>query len=369
MVQRDENESGRSSPGRTHPCVLLGPTFADNPYTQQLIDALRDLGHVVEPLDDPGALAEQSEWLAADDVFHLQWAHVFTAGRHLPASVRGTRRLLTQLDAMRKRGVRLVWTVHNLVHHEATGGGLSLAHQGWAMRQIAKRCHALVVHGEHGAAVACNRYGVPASLITVVDHPSFIGSYPIEVSQERARADLDVAPDATVFAHVGLLRRYKGVQALLEAYEIIANEGTVLVVAGRSSDGETADMLRAAAEAGCIRFHEGFVPDDRLQVYFRAADAVVLPYARVFTSGSAALAGTFGRAVIAPAVGCLPDQISDAGMLYDPDDPEGLVAAMKAARDDRRALRDMGARAEALAEQRTWAVLARGVATAYTSPV
>ncbi len=60
------------------------------------------------------------------------------------------------------------------------------------------------------------------------------------------------------------------------------------------------------------------IPDDQMQVYLRAADAVVLPYRDVLSSGSAILAMTFGQPVIAPAIGCLPESLGSEGtILYD----------------------------------------------------
>ena len=47
-----------------------------------------------------------------------------------------------------------------------------------------------------------------------------------------------------------------------------------------------------------------YIPDAELQVWLRAADVVVLPFRDILTSGSAILALSFGRAVVAPALGC-----------------------------------------------------------------
>ncbi|MGD1914664.1 MAG: glycosyltransferase [Phycisphaerales bacterium] len=366
MPHPDSTQRHSSSDGRAQSRVLLGPTFADNPYTQRHVDSLRSLGIDVRTLDNPARLGDEATSLDQGDVFHLQWAHVFTAGRHLPASVRGTRRLLSTLDGIRRRGIRVVWTVHNLVHHEAKGGALGPKFQMWAMRQIARRCNALIVHGEHGAALVRERYRVPDVPIAVVDHPSFIGSYPAEVSQEDARAELDLPQDATVLAHVGQLRRYKGVISLINAFKQTERDNAFLLVAGRISDEPTRRALTEASDSR-IRLHEGFVRDEKLQVFFRAADAVVLPYARVFTSGSAALAGTFGRAVIAPNVGCLPDQIGDAGILYPPADRDALPSALQRAMGDRDAIREMGELAWSFAQERTWDALAEAVAATYQS--
>ena len=55
----------------------------------------------------------------------------------------------------------------------------------------------------------------------------------------------------------------------------------------------------------------------------------MLPFRDILTSGSAILALSHGRPVIAPAIGCLPETLpADAAILYDPDAPEALGAAL-----------------------------------------
>ncbi|MFI4917377.1 MAG: glycosyltransferase family 4 protein [Phycisphaerales bacterium JB060] len=345
--------------------VLLGPVFTDNPYTDRLIEALQRQGFDVRPLEDPRAFDGAARWLEAGDVLHLQWAHVFTVGRHALGSIRGTARLLWRIKRLRSRGVRVVWTVHNLVHHEACEGSGGRT-QRWAMRRLARACDALVVHGAAGAQLVRETYRIPDATIAVVDHPSFIGSYPAVIPQDDARHRLGLPHDAVVLAHIGQLRRYKGVMRLVEAFAAIERSGAYLIVAGKAGDTATIDMLRkAAANDNQIRLFEGFVPDDEIQIYMAAADAVVLPYERVFTSGSVALAGTFGRAVIAPAVGCLPDQVGETGLLYEPAQAGAIETALTRACGDRASLLAMGMEAQQLAMTRTWDALARGVASIY----
>ena len=65
----------------------------------------------------------------------------------------------------------------------------------------------------------------------------------------------------------------------------------------------------------------------------RAADVVTLPFVATLTSGTLMLALSWGRPVIAPALGCLPETVSpEAGILYDPAAPDALFAAMGAIR-------------------------------------
>ena len=78
-----------------------------------------------------------------------------------------------------------------------------------------------------------------------------------------------------------------------------------------------------------MRLHLGFVADEDLQVYFRAADVAVFPYRRTLNSGALMAALTFGTPVIAPAQGCLPEVVSpEFGILYDPDAEDGFAAAL-----------------------------------------
>jgi glycosyltransferase involved in cell wall biosynthesis len=73
------------------------------------------------------------------------------------------------------------------------------------------------------------------------------------------------------------------------------------------------------------RFDEGYAPHERVPLYFAAADVVVLPFRQVTTSGSAVLALSLGRPVVAPRIGALRDLPVDVGFLYE---DGGLVGAL-----------------------------------------
>ncbi|MDG6250545.1 hypothetical protein, partial [Methanocalculus sp.] len=61
-----------------------------------------------------------------------------------------------------------------------------------------------------------------------------------------------------------------------------------------------------------------------------AADVVILPYTDILSSGAALLALSFGKPIIAPAIGCIPQVLDNHGsILYDPDQEEGMINAMK----------------------------------------
>ncbi len=110
----------------------------------------------------------------------------------------------------------------------------------------------------------------------------------------------------------------------------------------------------------------GFVPDDDLQLYLNAADAIALPYREIFTSGSVLLAMTFGKAVIAPRRGCIGQTLDDAGaILYEASDPQGLPEALRRALDSD--LHDMGAHNQARLDEFGWERIAAATLEVYRS--
>jgi glycosyltransferase involved in cell wall biosynthesis len=72
-----------------------------------------------------------------------------------------------------------------------------------------------------------------------------------------------------------------------------------------------------------------FIPDDQVEPYFKASDAVVIPYVDIFQSGVPFLAFSFGLPVIATDVGSLREDVtSETGLLCRPKDPADLARAI-----------------------------------------
>jgi len=83
-----------------------------------------------------------------------------------------------------------------------------------------------------------------------------------------------------------------------------------------------------------------------------------LPYKDILTSGAVILAMSFGKPIIAPAIGCIPDVLdSEGSILYDPSEKEGLLKAMKQALDAN--LKKMGEHNFELAKHLRWDEIAK----------
>jgi glycosyltransferase involved in cell wall biosynthesis len=354
--------------GSTQLRVLMLPDYSDsNPYQRLLTSALAVQGVEVRLARPPGRdpLPIIRAWLRAGRprVVHLHWTHNYLArgGRRRPL---GGPLLVGQLRTLRRLGVRIVWTVHNLGAHEGELGDNDRS----VHRRVAEASDAILVHCDaaRGAVEEAYSLGPGArARLRIIPHGSYLGAYPDTLTRAEARASLDVHPGARAFLFLGAIRDYKGLEDLVIAFRSLDAPGARLLIAGRAADGPIADRLRgAAASDPRVGLWLGHVPDDRVQRYLRAADAVVLPFRDVLTSGSAILAMSFGRAVVAPGLGCLPETVgADAGITYDPGDPEGLVAALRTALAAD--LEGMGRRALARARELDWASIAAATAAAY----
>jgi glycosyltransferase involved in cell wall biosynthesis len=211
-------------------------------------------------------------------------------------------------------------------------------------------------------------YGLPdpeAARLHVVPHGSYAGAYPDLESREAARARLQLPAAARVLLFLGAVRGYKGTQELATAFAAVGDADARLVIAGKPREPAVEATLREAAAADPrILLRLGYVPDEEVGGVLRAADAVVLPFRDILTSGSAILAMTYGLPVVAPALGCLPETVPpDGGILYEPDAPDALADAIRASLTAD--LVTMGAAAAARAAELDWGPIAERTAELY----
>ncbi|MDR5674627.1 glycosyltransferase [Halalkaliarchaeum sp. AArc-GB] len=351
--------------------VLMSPDYSDsNPYQSELIDALESHDVRVHPVDVVGAfpLLSGVRHHGVPDVLHLHWVHHFIIaerwGRPLFAVLLGVR-LFLELVVLKLLGVRLVWTVHNLVNHEGHAPRTELV----SRHVVARLVNRIVVHCESAAGTVRDRYRLPERVgdrIRVVPHGHFADAYRNEITQPEARRRLELPQGDPVLLYFGLIRPYKNVSELVETFRTVDGDARLLIVGNPWNEAIEHRVRRACKGDDRVEAVLEYVPDEHVQVYMRAADAVVLPFDSVLTSGSAVLGMTFGRAAIAPRLGCLPDLVgSDGGILYDPVDPDGLRSGLHRAMNDPEGLAAMGRRNRAAARQLDWNHIGKRTRTVY----
>ncbi len=352
--------------------VLMAPYYESNPYQRSLRARLGALGVRTHVHDLLGTRRPAlSDGLAAfePDLLHLHWLHPYFLHSGSLRTRWRARSFLRDLAAARTRGVRVVWTAHNLMNHDRRHVSIDAG----VTRSVAAAADAIIAHGDDARERIVEFAGSRVRpSIHVIPHGHYVDDYPNTVRRDAARSELGIDVDAFVLLFFGRVRAYKGVFELLEAYRSAAlPPGTILLIAGKATgDRVRIRLKRQAKRTAGVRLDYGFVDDERVQLYFNAADVSVLPYRDILTSGAARLAQSFGKPIVAPAIGCLAEQLDPAGAwLYDPEDPTALSNALAQATQGRERLDAMGAHNRRLVEPWSWDVVARRHDELYRSVV
>jgi glycosyltransferase involved in cell wall biosynthesis len=333
-----------------------------NPYGPLLARALAKLDVHLELGEGEFALEWLEEKRRDFQVLHLNWLHYFYRDRDLESTVARCARFAENLAQARRMGYRIVWTLHNRYPHERPFPQVDHL----ARLMVCRLAHAVMAHCQHAASLAPELFHWEGP-VQVIPHGNFIDAFPNQVSRQQARQKLGLGPEAFVYLFFGNARNYKGIERLLEAFRTVAAADARLVLMMRQAfNPQYAQELKqmAGGDERIMAFTSDYFPNEEFQFFLNAADVTVLPFAEILTSGSAITSLSFGKPVILPRLGCLPELIDPGeGLLYDPQDPQGLEKAMGEIRG-----RDLGAMGKAAydkARSLDWDAIAAQVAAMY----
>ncbi len=299
-----------------------------NPYVRLLQSALVEAGVPCSTADklDPLHLPLLP---GLANILHLHWLELLYSAPTRGRTAFRLASVLAGLALIKARGGKIVCTVHNLRPHEQDAPALDRM----ANAVLGRLADALHVHDEEARRGAAQVYGRP-DRIHVVPHGSYMGAYPNDCTRQDARARLGLAENAVVYLCLGQIRRYKGIEDLIAAFRRLSvNEASDchLLLAGHIHDPVYARSLSelTRGQKGIHTWFE-YVNDAELQYFMNACDVCVLPYRDITTSGAAILAFSFGKPVIAPALGGFPELLGDGrGIVYDPQASDALLHALQ----------------------------------------
>jgi glycosyltransferase involved in cell wall biosynthesis len=264
--------------------------------------ATKLMEHVPDMLSLRGAAA-------AVDVVHFQWLAVQPLDRFL----------------LPRRPV--VLTAHDLLPREPRPFQLH------AQRRLYGAVDAIVAHSDYGRRRLVEELAVDPGKVRVIHH----GAFDFLTRAPEAPLPPELSPglgERPVVLFFGLLRPYKGIEVLLQAWDSVASDGELWIVGRPRMD---LDRLRSLAPSG-VRWVPRYVSDAELVASFRRADVVVLPYLRTDRfdfSGVLATALAFGKAVVVSDVGGFSEVAqSGAARLVTPGDPDTLAAALSSLLSD-----------------------------------
>lgn len=283
--------------------------------------------------------------VAKPKVFHILWNNKFELFD----------RTLLMLY-YRALGRKIVLTAHNINAGRRDGNDSFL--NRLSLRIQYGLSHHIFVHTQKMKRELLDDFGAHEARVSVIPHGiiNTIPNTPLTRLQARQALGLDSGDKTILF--FGKIAPYKGLHHLVAAFAELAGKDDRyrLVIAGAIKDcdpywkelQQTID--RAAARPHVIE-RIGFIPDENVETYFKAADVFVLPYTHIFQSGVLFLGYNFGLPVVAADVGSLHEDViqGKTGFICRAADPSNLAETIekyfssdlfKNLRDSRRFIRD-----------------------------
>jgi glycosyltransferase involved in cell wall biosynthesis len=272
----------------------------------------------------------------AADVVHFQWLPVQPLdARLLPA------------------GRPLVLTAHDVFPREPAPAQLS------AQRRLYARMDAVVVHSRHGRQRLISEARLDPRRVHVIPHGALS---PWEGLPEQPLPRELAAVRGPVVLFFGLLRPYKGLDLLLEAWRGVRGAELWIVGAPRMD----LSRLVASAPPG-VRIVSRFVPDGEVLALMRRASLAVLPYREIDQSGVAFTALAAGLPSLCSDVGGFPElAATGAARTFPTGDARALRAGIQRLLAHPPELVEMAARAgQAREREYSWTAVAERTLALY----
>jgi glycosyltransferase involved in cell wall biosynthesis len=262
---------------------------------------------------------------AKPTVFHILWNNKFELF---------DRTLL--LLYYRFLGKRIVLTAHNVNAGRRDCNDTRL--NRLTLRIQYRLADRIFVHTERMKLELIEEFGAQGARISVIPHPINMAVPITSLTPAEARQRLGIGESEKVILFFGNIASYKGLEYLTSAFlRILARrEDYRLIIAGRPDKNESYwsgiwETIREEVQRGRVLVRAGFIPDDETEVYFKAADILVLPYRHIYQSGVLFLGYSFGLPVLAADVGSLKDEIVEGktGFVFRPEDSDDLARAIE----------------------------------------
>jgi D-inositol-3-phosphate glycosyltransferase len=177
--------------------------------------------------------------------------------------------------------------------------------------------HHIFVHTERMKSELLADFRVPKNKTSVIPFGINNTVTNSSITAVDAKRTLGLHSDNRVMLCFGQIAPYKGLEYLVDAFSELAkrDETYRLIIAGKVKQGQTEYWNKIRRKiAGSVVHNQIIVriehiPDEEVELYFKAADALIVPYIQIFQSGVPFLAYSFGLPVIATDVGSLREDI------------------------------------------------------------
>ncbi len=253
------------------------------------------------------------------DVLHVQFAPLLEKG--LPFE-------LWFLGYARKLGIKLVYTVHNVLPHDARESLRAM------YLRVYRLADALICHNEATRAKLIEDFGVNPARVWVIPHGPIFHDRP-RLTVREARAQLGYGPQECIVLWLGIVKPYKGIDFLLKAWQRTCELGAKarLIVAGTGEEAilrDVQEQVRALGVGESVRLDLRFLRVEEVSLYYQAADIVVYPYKEITTSGALMTGVNYEKAIVATDLPSFREVLKDGenACLVEYGDVEALAGTL-----------------------------------------
>jgi|SRR5208283_439480 glycosyltransferase involved in cell wall biosynthesis len=252
------------------------------------------------------------------DVIHVQFLPMLTTP--VPMD-------LWFVEYCRRRGSKIVLTVHDLLPHDT--GGVYKA----TFHELYRKVDAIICHADSIRTRLATEFSVPEEKISVIPHGPFFYDLPATGCDETLRS-FALETGKVLVLWQGIIFPYKGVDLLLRAWQQVEAKcgEACLVIVGTGAPELLQEIRAQVEELGLkrVKLHFRFVTSEELVALYHAADVVVYPFRAITTSGSLATGLAMGKAIVASDLPVLGEMLTNRenSLLVDPQDCDALADAL-----------------------------------------
>jgi glycosyltransferase involved in cell wall biosynthesis len=259
------------------------------------------------------------------DLVVFDWWNPFFAPSHYAVSA---------LLGSAYRGKILV-IAENFISHEARAVDTFLTRVGLAKASCFLALSAIVERDLRSVAAGRPIYRSELPIFDAFASASQTRQELSENELHELKRSFGCAPDERVLLFFGYIRKYKGLDVLLNAMPAILRDHskTRLLIAGEFYDDQAFydKLIHDLGIGDAVTLIKGFIPNEKVKPLYDVADVLVQPYRSATQSGILNVAYGFGKPVIVTRVGGLEEFVEHGktGFIVEPESPQAIAHAVK----------------------------------------
>jgi len=236
----------------------------------------------------------------------------------------------------RALGKRIIITIHNVNDRKRDSNDTLL--NRLTLRVQYHLAHHFFVHTEKMKRELIEEFGIQDFRIAIIPFGINNAVPNTSLTAQEARERLGIPANERVILFFGNIAPYKGLEYLVDAFHQIqaGRNDYRLIIAGRPKGPKNywsgiEETISENVRSGSVLLRNGYIPDEEIEIFFKAADVLVLPYRYIYQSGVLFLGYSFGLPALSADVGSMKEDIVEGktGFVFEPENPDDLARAIE----------------------------------------